>query len=94
MGNASVSGSPSTPPRRITFTQVTDPFLAEIVNEVGIDRDGRTTFTLYVTLAAAGLRRAADDLGYGAETDAFFGATMSSIVAAMHRRIDRPHPAV
>lgn len=78
------------PERRVIFKQSTDPLLAEIVNEVGINRAGQTTFTLCVTLSQAGLERARSDPGYSAEIDAFFGGTIGSIVDMLHRRAAGP----
>ena len=73
------------PMRRITFAQLTDPLLAEIVNEIGTDQVGRTTFTLYVTLSPAGLERAAREPGFSAKIDEFFGGTVGQIVETLHR---------
>ncbi|WP_030901351.1 SRPBCC family protein [Streptomyces sp. NRRL F-5126] len=65
---------------RIVFTQLDNPLLTEITNEIGEDAEGRLTFTFTATLSAAGLERSRREAGFVAENDLLFYDTAAATV--------------
>ncbi|MBT2479525.1 SRPBCC family protein [Streptomyces sp. ISL-94] len=68
------------PKRRIVFTQMDNPLLTRITNEIGEDEEGRLTFTFTATLSAAGLERSRQEAGFIAENDLLFYDTAAATV--------------
>jgi hypothetical protein len=66
--------------RRIVFTQLDNPLLTEITNEIGVDAEGLLTFTFTATLSAAGLERSRQEAGFIAENDLLFYDTAAATV--------------
>ncbi|WP_433831175.1 AtaL-like protein [Actinoplanes sp. CA-015351] len=68
------------PKRRIVFTQLDNPDLTTITNEIGEDGQGRLTFTFTATLSAAGVERSRRESGFIAENDLLFYDTARATV--------------
>jgi hypothetical protein len=68
------------PKRRIVFTQLDNPDLTTIVNEVDEDEQGRLTFTFTATLSPAGIERSRRENGFVAENDLLFYDTAHATV--------------
>ncbi|WP_406453048.1 SRPBCC family protein [Streptomyces sp. NBC_00876] len=68
------------PQRRIVFTQLDNPMLTQITNEIGEDEEGRLTFTFTASLSAAGLERSRQEAGFIAENDLLFYDTAAATV--------------
>ncbi|GAB3174250.1 hypothetical protein GCM10027059_46170 [Myceligenerans halotolerans] len=68
------------PRRRIVFTQLDNPDLTTITNEIGEDAEGRLTFTFTATLSAAGIERSRRESGFVAENDLLFYDTARATV--------------
>ncbi|WP_369029019.1 MULTISPECIES: SRPBCC family protein [Streptomyces] len=79
--------------RRIVFTQLDNPLLTEITNEIGEDEQGRLTFTFTATLSAAGLERSRREAGFIAENDLLFYDTAAATVNTVRLTAAQPTAA-
>ncbi|GAB2483213.1 hypothetical protein GCM10027063_26670 [Promicromonospora xylanilytica] len=68
------------PRSRIVFTQLDNPHLETITNEIGEDDQGRLTFTFTATLSPAGVEHSRRESGFVAENDLLFYDTARATV--------------
>ncbi|WP_324799902.1 SRPBCC family protein [Streptomyces cyaneofuscatus] len=68
------------PPTRMTFQAHNDPDIAEIVNEIGTDGDGRPTFTLRLTLTGDGQLKGQKDPEFLPHLSKTFAGSLLPIV--------------